>query len=238
MAAPRYAIYYAPAFDSALWRFGSGVIGYDANSGENLPFTPIPELDAERQRRITDDPRRYGFHATLKAPFHLTEGRDEAELLAMAANFAAQQPPGKVFPLKVTLLGRFVALTPAVAEESIAAIAAEAVEAFEHFRAPLSETDIARRKPDALSGRQLSNLQRWGYPYVFDEFRFHMTLTSALEQADRQPLAERLTGMFEEAVPDPAVSIDRIVLFRQEKRDSRFRIMRCFPLAARQDATA
>ncbi|HEY0291217.1 MAG TPA: DUF1045 domain-containing protein, partial [Hansschlegelia sp.] len=91
MKGARYAIYYAPAPGTPLWSFGSSVLGYDAATGAAKPPLAPPGVGPEDWARITAQPRRYGFHATLKAPFHLTAGRTEAELLAMAANFAAQQ---------------------------------------------------------------------------------------------------------------------------------------------------
>jgi hypothetical protein len=37
-----------------------------------------------------------------------------------------------------------------------------------------------------LSERQRALLIEWGYPYVFDEFRFHMTLSSSLADAQER----------------------------------------------------
>src|SRR4051794_24659558 len=110
-AAPRYAIYFAPPPESALWRFGSGVLGYDASTGADAPLlAPDGFLPAE-WRDLTAEPRRYGFHATLKAPFRLAEGATEADLAAAMARFAAQRPPVST-ELFVTALGSFVALAP------------------------------------------------------------------------------------------------------------------------------
>ena len=81
----RYAIYYAAAPGSELDRFGANLLGYDAWSGEDLPF---PDGVAERMpdwRDLTQDPRKYGFHATLKAPLMLAENKTEAELVAAGA---------------------------------------------------------------------------------------------------------------------------------------------------------
>ena len=72
----RYAIYYAAAPGSELDRFGANLLGYDAWSGEDLPF---PDGVAERMpdwRDLTQDPRKYGFHATLKAPLALGRKQD------------------------------------------------------------------------------------------------------------------------------------------------------------------
>jgi len=227
--APRYAIYFVPALDGALWRLGSGVIGWNAADGTEPERIAVPGFDAATQAERTAEPRRYGFHATLKAPFTLAGGRTEPELVAMAANFTAQRPGFAVPALDVRLLGSFVALVPAAAAPKLDALAAAAVEAFEPFRAPLSAEDVARRKPETLAARQRSHLERWGYPYVFEDFRFHMTLTGSLPENERQPAAAALAGLYAPiAGPLP---IDRIALFRQPSRQERFRILRTFPLA-------
>ena len=61
--APRYAIYYAPAADSALNRFGTQLLGYDAVNGEALLFADGIEQVLPDWRYLTNDPRKYGFHA-------------------------------------------------------------------------------------------------------------------------------------------------------------------------------
>ena len=61
----RYAIYFAPAADHPLWRLGSAVIGYDARSGADLARPDALPWSADQGRKWTDEPRRYGFHATL-----------------------------------------------------------------------------------------------------------------------------------------------------------------------------
>ena len=79
--AMRYAIYYAPDPASALWLFGSSVLGYDARTGRNVPLLAPAGISLADWEMATTDPRRYGFHATLKAPFRLALGMSEAALL-------------------------------------------------------------------------------------------------------------------------------------------------------------
>ena len=72
---PRYAIYYAPAPGSGLDRFGATLLGYDAFTGKDLPFPEDILQVAPDWRGLTGDPRKYGFHATLKAPLSHGPGR-------------------------------------------------------------------------------------------------------------------------------------------------------------------
>ena len=93
---PRYAIYYAPAPGSDLDRFGAQLLGYDAFSGVDLPFPDGILQTTPDWRDLTKEPRKYGFHATLKAPLSLAPGKTEAELLAACEAFAAT--PARAVP--------------------------------------------------------------------------------------------------------------------------------------------
>lgn len=171
---PRYAIYYAPSPDSALHRFGSTLLGYDAVSGDELRF---PDGVAPDWREVTEDPRKYGFHATLKAPTALADGRSEAELLDACAAFAGRARRIPLIEPVVDAISGFIAVIPAKLSDELQQLAADCVTEFDAFRAPLTQEDRARRRPERLTERQRDYLDRWGYPYVMEEFRFHMTLT-------------------------------------------------------------
>ena len=179
----RYAIYFSPTADEPLSRAAATWLGRDAFTGELYPRTAEHDLTVEELDELTADPRRYGFHATLKAPFHLTDGASEADLLAALAAFAEETAPFNIPLVAVEQIGPFFALVPQTPHQPLQQFAARVVESFEPFRAALSETDLQRRKPDSLPPQQRENLMRWGYPYVFDEFRFHMTLTGPVPEA-------------------------------------------------------
>lgn len=225
MTAPRYAIYYAPAADSPLWRFGSATLGYDTLSGEDIPFAVPPGCDAATWPELTAEPRRYGFHATLKAPFELAPGRSEDQLRAFTHNYAAGLDHVPLSGLSVTALGPFIALTPAQESEALQRFAFALVQAFEPFRAPLSEADMARRLKSPLTPAHRAYLEAYGYPYVGDAFRFHMTLTGSLPRDAVAQTRQALALAHAQAVPAGPVAIDRIALFKQQTRDSRFRLL-------------
>lgn len=229
----RYAIYLAPPVDSALWRFGSRVLGRDAETGETLAGFAPPGLRPEDWRTLTEEPRRYGFHATLKAPFRLDAGRSADELEAAAAELAAGVAPFDLGPLRVSCLGAgggFVALTPLNAPPALRELEARALRELDRFRAPATDEDIARRRPESLTARQREHLAAWGYPYVLDEFRLHFTLSGATP--DPQPLAEALAQAFAQAVPARDYRVEDLALFVQEAGGD-FRVRRRFPLNGR-----
>jgi 2'-5' RNA ligase len=177
-------------------------------------------------RAATAEPRRYGFHATLKPPFELHENRDAASLVSALENFAEEQSAFEIPKLKVAALGRFLALVPANPCPRLVAFAGRCVQTFEPFRAPLTSGDRERRLARPLSPRQLAYVDRWGYPYVFEEFRFHMTLTGPLDDAAREPLRAGLAAHY--AAIDQPVPVDAVTLCSQHDRSSNFRVVRRF----------
>jgi putative phosphonate metabolism protein len=220
---PRYAIYYAPAPGTELDRFGAELLGYDAYSGDDLPFPgEMPGLSPD-WRDLTEDPRKYGFHATLKAPLSLADGKTEAGLLSACEAFADTPREIPVIQPVIDSISGFIAVVPAEPPTELIRLAADCVTVFDDVRAPLPAEDRARRNPSMLTARQLDHLDRWGYPYVMEDFRFHMTLTGRLASDRRETVMAMLQERFAQ-LDIESLSIDRIALFRQNDADSRFRI--------------
>jgi putative phosphonate metabolism protein len=222
---PRYAIYYAPPSRKPIARFGAALLGYDALSGNDVAFPKEAIAVAPDWHDVTSDPRKYGFHGTLKAPFSLADGTTEAGLLEACEAFAKA---GRAIPVIVPVVDAitaFIAVTPEEPSATLQTLAQDCVVAFDGFRAPLTPEDRARRNPDELTARQVEQLDRWGYPYVMEDFRFHMTLTGRLSKSRRGPILGMLRARFAE-LGLTSLAIDRIALFRQDDADSRFRIIR------------
>ena len=230
---PRYAIYHVAAPGTELDRFGARLLGYDAYTGEDLPFPNDIMQKAPDWRDLTQDPRKYGFHATLKAPMSLAPGKTEPELLAASESFAAKPRPLPVITPIVGSISGFIAVVPAEPSPELERFAEDCASEFDSFRAPLTPEDRARRNPSDLTTRQREYLDRWGYPYVMEEFRFHMTLTGRLNAERREPILTMLRNSFA-AIGLKTLAIDRIAVFCQENADSRFRIVKDWQL--RSDA--
>jgi putative phosphonate metabolism protein len=226
---PRYALYYAPAPRSELGRFGAHLLGYDAFSRKTLRFPVDIEQALPDWGELTQDPRKYGFHATLKAPMVLADGKSEAELLAACAEFAAMPRPIPMIAPVVDAIGDFIAIVPSRPSAELQALAADAVSRFDSFRAPLTASDRARRNPDVLPPRQRDYLERWGYPYVMEEFRFHMTLTGRLPAERRETVLAILRQRFA-ALDMNSIAVDRLALFKQSDSSSGFLIVRQYSL--------
>jgi putative phosphonate metabolism protein len=233
---PRYAFYYVPAPGTDLDRFGASLLGYDAHGGSDLPF-PDGVMQVPDWRDLTQDPRKYGFHATLKAPLSLASGKTEAELLAACEAFAGLPRTIPVISPVVNPISGFIAVVPAEPSAELERLAADCTREFDSFRAALSSEDRARRNPAALTPRQREHLDRWGYPYVMQDFRFHMTLTGRLENARRESVLAMLRTRFA-AIGLKRLAIDRIAVFRQENAVSRFRVVKHWELRRPVQAAA
>jgi putative phosphonate metabolism protein len=221
----RHAIYFAPAEGSPLERFGAGWLGADA-AGEARFAAPAGL--AARRLRITEAPRRYGFHATLKPPFALAAGEDVDGLDAAVAALARAREPFVLPALRVAEIGRFVALVPTEAPPALAALAEACVTGLDRFRAPPGADEVARRREAGLDAVEEAHLVRWGYPYVLDRFTFHLTLTGPLEAAERAEVRAALAAALAPllAAPLPVGEICRFA----EGPDGRFRLLRRFRL--------
>ena len=147
----RYALYFSPPKDHPLTGAASLWLGRDAFTGETYPAPDHEQLGAAEQFELTADPRRYGFHATIKAPFSLAASVTEKDLLGVAEDFAQRTPAFEIPELVLGQLGRFFALVPGSLHQPLQDFAAKVVRSFEPFRAALSEADMARRNPDKLS---------------------------------------------------------------------------------------
>ena len=174
---------------------------------------------------MTAEARRYGFHATLKAPFRLAERFDERDLLSGFDSFCALDRPRPSIRLEVKAVMSFLALCPVEDTPALSGLAEAAVMHFEPFRAPLNSAEIARRLESPLTDPQRGYLARYGYPYVMDEFRFHMTLTGPVHFELRERVLEFLRHAFSRSVTTELTSVDRIALFRQDQPQGRFRII-------------
>ena len=217
----RFAIFYAPAQSDPLWDRAAQWLGRDAAS-DSVLTGDIPGIDADRLRDLTVSARRYGFHATLKPPMALAAGRSEAELRVALAAFCDSRAPVPIGRLKLALIDGFLALVPEQQTADLSAFAADCVIAFDGFRAPMSPEARARRLNAQLSARQIELLDTYGYPYVLENFRFHMTLTDRLPTDDRAAVMGAAEDWFGPLLERSFV-LDRVALFHESTPNAAFR---------------
>ena len=227
----RFALSFAPKPDTDFARLADAWLGRDAYTAEPVEQPAIAGFTAEEFSGITADPRRYGFHGTLKAPFKLADGATEANLIAELESFAALREPVPAGDMKADTLHGFVALVPAGEADALGGFADEVVRHFDRFRAPLTPEDRARRNPSAMSERQRENLDRWGYPYIFEDFGFHLTLSRRLDPERADMLRARAANHFASVLEAP-LFVDALTLFIEKAPGLPFTVLQRFPFPA------
>lgn len=210
---PRYAIYFAPAHGSPWWAFGARWLGRDERYDNVLAQPPLAQIAPDELQENTAQPRRYGFHATLKAPFALSSGHTQDELITRMQALAATLKPVALGPMRVAMLGDFVALVPVTVPDDLTVLAAACVTGLDDLRAPLSTADLLRRRVEHLDAREQELLKQHGYPYVLERYRLHFTLSGPvsplLAQRIMQAAAAPVAGL---NAAGPLV-LDRLCLF-------------------------
>lgn len=220
----RYAVYVLPP-PGALADFGAAWLGWDIAAGQPAAHPDVTGVDVAA---LTATPRKYGLHATVKPPFRLRDGTTpEALSLALDA-FCAARKAVPLDGLDLHRIGGFLALVPRGDIHALNALAADTVRELDAFRAPLTDADLIRRRATRLTPAQDALLMRWGYPYVMDEFRFHITLTGRLgPEAD--DLRARLAPLVAPVLPIPYIIEDLCLV--GEADDGRFHLIRRVPLS-------
>jgi len=220
----RYAIYVVPD-GNALAEFGASWLGWDAAKGVRVahPPTGLP-LD-----KITQTPGKYGFHGTVHWPFALRDPTDQgvARMLQVLAAFCATRAPLQIEGLKLARLGRFLALVPEGDTSALVKTAAELVQKIQPLRAAPTGTEIARRRTGHLNPEQDALLTRWGYPYVMDQFRFHMTLTGKLPKTRLAEVEAVLNTLLPSILPR-CFDIEALCLMGED-HEGKFHVIKRLP---------
>lgn len=227
MTPTRFAIYFVPDQADAWAQFSTAWLGWDITSSQTVAH---PELNngVGPVSAVTAVPRRYGLHATIKPPFRLRSGKSRGALSRVAKDLAADIAPLTLSGLQITRLGRFLALTPIGETTALNATAARIVRDLDGFRAPASNQELERRRAANLSPAQDANLAQWGYPYVMDQFRFHITLTGKLPKDDLSKVEAALDRHLKPDLPHPLIIRDLALVGEDE--DGFFHVVEQLPL--------
>lgn len=219
----RYAIYHLPG--EPLAGFGAGWLGWDIVRGRRVPHPDGLDLDLEN---LTRRPRRYGLHATIKAPFRLNRNRTQADLSHRMARLCQQLEPIRLPGLALSRMGRFLILAARGDQTGLKSIAAQVVEEIDVFRAPVTEAERVRRQKAHLSPVQMRYLEKWGDPHVMEQFNFHVTLTGPLAPDVAARVETALQPILPTILPAP-YQFDSLSLVGEDE-EGRFHEIEKYPL--------
>ncbi len=212
----RYAVYFSPEVQSPWWTLGARWIGRDEQKDIALQRTAPCSLPDAALEHITAEPRRYGFHATLKPPFRLTDGLDEADLLRSTHALARRLEPLPLGPMHLRELDDFLALMPDAAVPGLELFAQSCMTELDGLRAPMSEAEIQKRQPHKLDARGRELLALYGYPHVLERFRFHMTLTGPVTTLEARLVTLALAPDVSRLNAASPLVLDRLCIFRED----------------------
>jgi hypothetical protein len=225
----RYAICFTPSPSDPLTIVAANWLGRNVYSGEMVEPPRIRGLGIHEVAFHTALPRRYGFHAVLKAPFRLADPTSEPALLRDLMRYSGTLTPFELPRLEIARLGNVFGLVPARPCDRLNYLAAALVEEFDRFRAPMSEAEIDCLDPDGLSAPQFANLHRWGSAHVMDEFRFQMLLTGPVGASDISRMEQALQDFFEPVLAEP-VAVTNVALMMEEGSGGPFRVHSLHPM--------
>jgi putative phosphonate metabolism protein len=225
----RYAIYFAPEEGSSLDTFGQTWLGRDTRGCKTLTQPRLAGVSPQRLLDIVSAPALYGFHGTLKPPFFLSKPVLEIRLFQDIARFASEEIPFFLPKLHLVQMGSFLALMPAESCPALNRLANQCVRRFDFYRRPASIAEKNRRRKAGLNVNQEQYLQQWGYPYVMDEYRFHLTLTGPMTNPILAGNVKKaLSGLLSEIELD-AIRFESICLFVQEQEGRPFLLHSRYP---------
>jgi len=224
----RYAIYYTPP-PGPLNDLGASWLGWDIVTGQKPPAPDMENLPRAHEALIKK-PQRYGFHGTLMAPFRLSDGVEPSDLFERFSHFCQNTCPVTLPALALENRGPFLALCPKGDVTPLATLERLILEEFDPHRAALTQSERSKRKN--LSLHQKALMERWGYPYVLDEFRFHITLTGRLKEGEHVILEPILAHYFSPVLSAP-FKIDALSLVGEDESGF-FHLITRKPLAGYQ----
>jgi hypothetical protein len=218
----RYAVYFAPRLESAWWQAGSKWLGRCAARSERRPQPAFPGISESQLEQATLAPRRYGWHATLRAPFALAPGVTRHQLQSLLRELGEALQSFQMPPMKVARLGNFLALVPVERCAAIDEVARTCLINLHPLAKPPTPEEFDRRRAATLSPEEEFLLAKWGYPFVMERFRFHMSLTGALDGVEPtivHRLEEAARSWFSEL---PPLAFSSLTLFAEPMPMSEF----------------
>lgn len=224
-------MYAAPRGDSELGLLGARWLGRHLDPLPDPSRADVADLAEDQLMELTAEARLYGFHATLKPPFRLADGFEPDDVEDRVASLARSTAAVDVPALSVDLFSGFVAFRPVARSDTLDDLASSCVTELDDCRRPPDQLEVARRRRGGLSSRQDELLVEWGYPYVLDEFRYHMTLTRRLATQEVHEVLDAARAWFE-TVDGETFVLDELCVVEQAEPGEPFVVRSRHPLVS------
>jgi len=208
----RYAVYYLP--DGAFGQVGAHWLGWDVHTGTAQTSRVL------RSAAWIETPQPYGFHSTIKAPFYLANGIDHDVAIDSFHRFCEKTCTTPLGPLRVAKIDNFFALVPQAQSAALNALEELVVRDLDHLRAPVTAADLDRRRQKGLKQADEARFMKWGYTNIFEQFRFHITLTGKISHDEQTQVMDLINDQFSDFL-DQNHMITRLSLVGQ-KTDGKF----------------
>ena len=228
----RYALYYVPRHGGRFNEAGARWLGRDAYDGQRYQQPSVDGLSGERVAELTTNARRYGFHATLKAPAPLAAECREADYVAAVGAFCKEMAPVTLPKLtlgSIGMSGTLFALVPETPHAPMNTLERSIVTHFEPWRGASRVVAHEKKRHFKLTERQIEMQQRWGYAFAVDEFRFHITLTDRIPAENVEAVRAAITEHFAEFLAAP-LAVDRLGILVEDSPGAPFRVLESFAL--------
>jgi putative phosphonate metabolism protein len=223
----RIGLYFIPG-PGPLRELATNWLGYDIVEGKEIKRPPVLSSLVADIDEMTAIPRRYGLHATIKAPFRLASGCSLDDLKEAVDHLCRTLQPIIIPGLTLAEIDSFFCLAPQDGTGELAWLAGSCLRELDGFRAPLEEEERKRRKAKGLSPRELHLLEQWGYPYVMENFRFHITLTGPIPDPDRRRNLRPIMQSYLAKALEKPLTIDSLCLVCEREPKARFELLQCF----------
>lgn len=225
----RYALCFVPENGTPLADLGRKWLGRDIHSAETQDQPVIVGLSPDRVAELTKWRRLDGMHSLLKPPFQLNSVATVNSLIETARIVAQNLEPVEIPQLEISVIGKFVALTPTIPSRRIVELASKCVRIFDGHRLPLNIDLNTRYMREKLTVYQNRMLKHWGYPFVMEEFQFFIPLTDRIESDDeRELMTHALSQLCKPTIASP-VSIKALTLIGQETRQDPMGVIETIP---------
>jgi hypothetical protein len=173
------------------------------------------------------------MHGTLKPSFELSPHTTEQELLTVATLVCRGLAPLKLPALELGEIANIVSLVLEASSVELENFATYCVRAFDGYRRALTPDQEEVFRKNRLTVHQEQMLEHWGYPYVNEEFDFHISLTDPIpDERERHRVKDVLEGIAAPVLRKPLI-MRELAVFKQNGTQESMSVIARIPFGRR-----